>query len=137
MDLLAPPSPRAGRWVCVLDSPDRKARSTLMRAQKIAKSRRRRRRLLVFLLMCVAGSAAYALVEGGGAWEAQAGIDAALVLYVGFLMETGRRRIERSAKVKPLGVQRSRVESARGSRRTRASEDFAFYEPIAAGDRRS
>ena len=137
MDLLAPPSPRAGRWVCVLDSPDRKARSTMTRAHKLAKSRRRRRRVLVFLLLLAGGSAAYAIVSGGVAWEAHAGIDAALALYVGFLIETGRRRIERSAKIRPLGLQRSRAGAARGLRRAPATEDFGFYEPIAAGDRRS
>lgn len=137
MDLLAPPSRGAGRWVCVLDSPDRKARSTMVRAQKLAKSRRRRRRLLAFLLVCAGASAVFAVVNGGGAWEAHAGIDAALALYVGFLLETGRRRIERSAKVRPLGMQRARVANARGHRRARSAEDFSFYEPVAAGDRRS
>jgi len=136
MDLLAPPSPRAGRWVCVLDSPDRKVRSTAMRAHKLAKSRRRRRRLLVFLLMCVAVSAAFAVLRGGAAWEAQAGIDAALVLYVGFLLETGRRRIERSAKVTSLQRNRGSLRGTRRSRGTRVVNDFEFYEPVAVGDRR-
>src|SRR5919106_147126 len=95
----------------------------------------RRRRLLAFLLMCAVGSAVYALVSGGGAWEAHAGIDAALVLYVGFLLETGRRRIERSAKVRPIELQK-RGSRASG-RRAAAAEDFGFYEPMAAGDRRS
>jgi len=136
MDLLAPPSARAGRWVCVLDSPDRKARSTMLRAQKLAKSRRRRRRLLVSLLLAAVASAVYALVSGGGAWEAHAGIDAALALYVGFLLETGRRRIERTAKVRPIGLQRQQGRRA-SVRRAPTAEEFGFYEPVAAGDRRS
>jgi len=135
MDLLAPPSPKTGRWVCVLDSPDRKARSTMLRAQKLAKSRRRRRRVLVFLLLCAGGSAAYAAFVGGGAWELHAGIDAVLALYVGFLLETGRRRVERGAKVKPLGLQRSQTRTR--ARRVSPAEEFGFYEPIAAGERRS
>jgi hypothetical protein len=107
----------------------------MVRAQKLAKSRRRRGRLLVLLLLGAVGSAVYAVVGGGGAWEAHAGIDAALALYVGFLLETGRRRIERSAKVRPIGLQRRRA--GRGVGRVPVTEDFGFYEPMAAGDRRS
>ena len=108
----------------------------MLRAQKLAKSRRRRRRLLVSLLLAAVASAVYALVSGGGAWEAHAGIDAALALYVGFLLETGRRRIERTAKVRPIGLQRQQGRRA-SVRRAPTAEEFGFYEPVAAGDRRS
>jgi hypothetical protein len=108
----------------------------MVRAQKLAKSRRRRRRALVFLLLAAVASAAFAVLNGGGAWEVHAGIDAVLALYVGFLLESGRRRIERTAKVRPIGLQRHR--SGRASlRRAPAVEEFGFYEPIAAGEHRS
>jgi hypothetical protein len=139
MDLLAPPSGRTGRWVCVLDSPERKARSTMLRAQRLAKSRRRRRRILVFLLLCSLGTALYAAISGSAAWEIHIGVDVVLVLYLGFLVESNRRRAEKSAKVRSIGRRSApaRGTKVRRARRAVGAEEFDFYEPMVAGGRRS
>jgi hypothetical protein len=132
MDLIAPPA-RAGRWVCVLDSPDRRARSTMLRAQRLAKSRRRRRRLLVFLLLCSIGTALYASLRGSAAWEIHIAVDVVLVLYLGFLVESNRRRAERSSKVRSIN---RKPTPARRARRAVGADEFEDYQAAAVGGRR-
>ena len=101
MDLIAPPGPRAGRWVVVLNGADR-GRSTIVKAQRYARAVRRRRRLLVLLLLAALGTLAVAVVREGGWWEINVAIDAVLVVYVGVLLETKKRRFEQSVKVRKI-----------------------------------
>jgi hypothetical protein len=125
MDLIAPPS-GSGRWVVVLDHPDRRARSSLYRARKAARLQRRRRRVLVVLVLAGAGSALAALRWGGEtAWYVHFAVNAILALYVAALLRASSRRKERLAKVRPI------------KRRSRSRENVDFYEAVAAGARRS
>jgi hypothetical protein len=120
MDLIAPPGPRAGRWVVVLNGRDRE-RSAIVKAQRYARAVRRRRRLLILLLLAALGTLAVAVVREGGWWEINIAVDAALVVYVGVLLETKKRRVEQGVKVRKL------------HRRPERHED---YEPAAVGGQR-
>jgi hypothetical protein len=103
MDLIAPPMPKSGRWVVVLDSPSRRARAMKMRrAARLARARRRRLWVLVVMLLAAVGTAVAAAIVGDPMWEVHLGLNAALALYVGYLLESKRRREERAVKVRPL-----------------------------------
>ena len=120
MDLIAPPGPRAGRWVVVLNGRDR-GRSAIVKAQRHARAVRRRRRFLMLLLLAALGTLAAAMVREGGWWEIHVAVDVALVVYLGVLLETKKRRAEQGVKVKRL------------HRRPERHED---YEPAAVGGQR-
>lgn len=120
LQLLAPPDARGGRWVVVLDSPERRARPALACAQKRFRSARRKRRLLLLLIVAAAGSGVWAFVEGGVALQAHLGIDALLLAYVTLLLELKSRR-----SASPLG----RIHD-------RARRDIELFEPVAVGERR-
>lgn len=103
MDLIAPPTPTTGRYVMVLDSPARRASLARMRrAEKAARARRRRRWGLIVMLLGAAGTAIAGPFVGDPMWEVHLGVNAALALYVGYLLESRRRRDERAAKVRPI-----------------------------------
>lgn len=106
MDLIAPPSYASGRWVVVLPSSTRKASPSILAAHRQARSRRRRRRLLVLMLVAVIGSAVAGWRTGQPWWEVHIGLNAALALYVGTLLEIKRRREERAMKVRPIKSRR-------------------------------
>jgi hypothetical protein len=108
MDLIAPPTYAPGRWVVVLNSEHRKASSSFRAAYRQARSRRRRRRLLVVILLAVVGSAIAGWQLGEPWWEVHIGLNAALALYVGALLELKRRRQERAVKVRPIKSKRRR-----------------------------
>jgi hypothetical protein len=105
MDLIAP-SATSGRWVVVPNSNHRRASSPLRIAHRQARSQKRRRRLLVLMIVAVLASAAAGWRVGEPWWEVHIGLNAALALYVGTLLEMKRRREERSVKVRPLRSQR-------------------------------
>jgi hypothetical protein len=102
MDLIAPPGPRAGRWIVVLNGAGNGKSSSILRAQRHARSVRRRRRFLVLLVLAAVGTLAAAFARRGGWWEVHAAVDAGLVLYVGILVAAKRRHTERRAKVRTL-----------------------------------
>jgi hypothetical protein len=103
MDLIAPPMPKTGRWVVVLDSPSRRAGASKMRrAARLARARRRRRGVLILMLLAAAGTAIAAPFVGDPMWEVHLGLNAAFALYVGYLLESKRRREERASKVRPI-----------------------------------
>jgi hypothetical protein len=119
MDLIAPPGPRAGRWVVVLNGGDR-GNSAILKARRHARAVRRRRRFLVLVGLGALGTLAAALAREDGWWEIHAAVDAVLVLYVGVLLEAKKRRAEQLTKVKTL------------HRRTQRRDDYQ----IAAGGER-
>jgi hypothetical protein len=126
MDLIAPPSYATGRWVVVLDSPNRKVSASARKAHRQLRSQRRRRRLLVLIVLAVVGSAIAGGVIGEPWWEVHLGLNAGLALYVGALLEIKRRRAERAVKVRPL----------RPKRPSHVALTDDFYEPVAAAGRR-
>jgi hypothetical protein len=120
MDLIAPPGPRAGRWVVVLNGKER-GRSAIVKAQRHARAVRRRRRFLVLLIIASLGTLAAAVVREGGWWEVHVVVDGAIVLYVGWLLEAKKRRADLGVKVRRL------------NRRTERHDE---YEPVAVGGQR-
>lgn len=106
MDLIAPPSYATGRWVVVPYSSHRKASSPLATAYRQARTQRRRRRLLFLILLAVIGSGVAGWLRGEPWWEVHIGLNAALALYVGTLLEIKRRREERAIKVHPIKSKR-------------------------------
>ena len=119
MDLIAPPGPRAGRWVVVVNGKEGH-RSAIVKARRQARAVRRRRRLLTLLFLGSLGTLGAALLRQGGWWEIHVVVDAALVLYVGWLLESRKRRTELGGKVKRLH---------------RRPERRDEYEPAAVGQR--
>lgn len=119
MDLIAPPGPRAGRWVVVLNGKDR-GNSAIVKARRHARAVRRRRRFLNLLVLGALGTLAAALTREGPWWEIHAGVDGALVLYVGILLEAKKRRAEQLTKVRTL------------HRRTKSRDEYQ----VAAGAQR-
>jgi hypothetical protein len=111
MDLIAPPGPRAGRWVVVLNGKDRGS-SAIVKARRHARAVRRRRRFLILLVLGALGTLAAALMREGRWWEIHAAVDAVFVLYVGVLLEAKKRRAEQLTKVRTL------------NRRTRHRDDY-------------
>jgi hypothetical protein len=125
MDLIAPPMPKTGRWVVVLDSPSRRASASKMRrAARLARARRRRRCVLILMLLAAAGTAAAAPFVGDPMWEVHLGLNAAFALYVGYLLESKRRREERASKVRPI-------------RRSRRSSNADWFDSATAAGSRS
>ena len=93
MRLIAPRTPRRGRWVVVPESTARLAKASFKKDQ------RRRKLILQGLLVAVVSSLIAALARGGGMWELHLATDASLVFYVALLLEAKRRRTERATKV--------------------------------------
>jgi Flp pilus assembly protein TadB len=105
MELIAPPSSgRRGRWVVVPQSYDRLARSSYARGQ------RRRLRIFVGLVAAAGLSFVLAVIAGGSVWEVNIAFDLSLASYVALLLETQRRRLERSQKVRSLDMRRRSIE---------------------------
>jgi hypothetical protein len=123
MDLISPESTGAGRWVVVLNSPHRKARASCREAVRLRRAARRRRRLLLLFAFAIGATGAVAVARGGGWLEIHLAADAAFALYCLFLLESSRRRRERSRVVRQLAGRRA----AR-----RDVEDEPMYEPLSA-----
>lgn len=83
----------------------------------------RRRRVVKLLVGSVALSALSAALGGPGGWELNLVADLALGVYVTYLVEAGRRRAERTTKVRR--IHRSR----------RGVPGFEFNEPVTARKR--
>jgi hypothetical protein len=122
MDLISPESTGAGRWVVVLNSPHRKARASFREAVRMRRAARRRRRLLFLFAFAIGATGAVAVARGGGWLEIHLAADAAFALYCVYLLESSRRRRERSRIVRPLA----------GRRTARRDVDERMYEPLSA-----
>jgi hypothetical protein len=82
----------------------------LRTAHRQARSQKRRRRLLIVMLLAVIGSALAGWRIGPPWWEVHIGLNAALALYVGALLEIKRRREERALKVRPMKSRRHPID---------------------------
>jgi hypothetical protein len=92
MDLISPGVSGAGRWVVVLESAQRRSRPAYLQARRFERSQRRRRRILVVLVIAAVGSGLAAGLGTQDLVEVHLGVDSALAFYVGFLLESKRRR---------------------------------------------
>jgi hypothetical protein len=109
MDLISPGMSGAGRWVVVLPSAQRRARPAYLRARQLERSMRRRRRLLGMLALSAIGSGVAAALLPATMLQVHLGIDAALALYVGVLLEAKRRRTVRAGNVYSMRTHRRRA----------------------------
>jgi hypothetical protein len=105
MNLISPPTSRAGRWV-VVNSTHCNARPKFRLALLERRKQRRRRRLLVAFVLLVSASGAVAAVREGVWLEIHVAIDAVFALYVIGLREAKRRRLERTRKVRSIAARR-------------------------------
>jgi hypothetical protein len=118
MQLIAPRASRTGRWVVVPEPYERIARSSFRRGQ------RRRTRILLFLGFSASLSGMVAIGVGGPMWEVHLLLLTSLAVYVTLLLETKRRRLERSAKVHSIRRERARHERLRDAGGFTAAADL-------------
>ena len=80
--------------------------------RRVAAARQRiRRQVLAAMLTLAAWSGIAALFLGGAAWELHLLVDACLGLYVLFLADERRRRVERATKVRSIRPRASRPDN--------------------------
>ena len=117
MHLLSPRLSEEGRWV-VVPGDERVRPSSQRRALRQQRILKRRRKLLSLLVWMAVVSLVASFFNAPGGWLPHLGIDVVLLGYAGFLIESKRRRIERSRKVRPIDQKRARREA-----------EFEFFEP--------
>jgi hypothetical protein len=117
-------SPPGGRSVILPDG-DRRPSISYRRALIQGRRMARRRRNVKVLLGLAALTALSAAAGGPGGFAVHLAVDLALALYLTFLIEGRRRRMERTMKV-------HRLDKARANSRRRVAEEFSFNEPVAA-----
>ncbi len=92
--------------------------SSQRRALRLQRILKRRRRILLLLLWGSVVTLVSALLGGPGGWVPHLVLLVATIGFAAFLIETKRRRDERSRKVKPMDL-----------RRVKKQTEFEFYEP--------
>ena len=96
MNMMAPRS-RGGRWVIVPEGNSR------VQARQLARQRRRRRvRIMTFLVLTAIGTGVWALLGSGAAVSVHLAVDLVTLGYGYLMYESGRRRSERTRKVRNI-----------------------------------